>query len=1293
MNATLDPALRKRLGNAVRAARRVAEDGAHGALGALAVDAERPHGSMTEYERTLRRKLRAHGRQLGDQRNGLTSEQEIGRLAHEVAYEHWHRMLFARFLAENGLLIEPELRVAVSLEECGELAREGLGANGWEVAEAFASRMLPEIFRPDDPVLAVTLAPETRQNLEKLVADLPIAVFTATDSLGWTYQFWQTDRKDEVNRSEVKIGADELPAVTQLFTEPYMVRFLFHNTVGAWRAGRMLAKRPELAREAAEEAELAEAVRIAPPEGVGGYDFEYLRFVREPTATEYGGPPVSGPFEEEGQDGEPVGAEVPRNAGSLLAGEQGSQAVRPEGPWRPAAGTFEGWPDRAADLRVLDPCCGSGHFLVEALELFARLRIEEEGLAVEAAVTAVLRENLFGLEIDPRCTQIAAFNLALAAWKMVGRPIDLPPLQIACSGLGPSASKEEWLRLAEGRQDLEGALGKLYELFRDAPTLGSLIDPASLGRGLFQADYETAEKLLFRAVDRERDEEDFERAVAAQGMAAAAKLLAAPYDLVITNVPYLARGKQAARLQELADASHPDAKKDIATMFVSRMLGWLGESGAQAVVVPQNWLFLTSYRKLRERLLRERTWRLVARLGPGAFETISGHVVNVALTVLSAEKPDRDWRMAGIDVSAQRGETPIPAREKARLLRNQDGGLPDCSLGPSVDPGPGAQGVCLPGWQRDSESPKTPVTLVGQAAQRANPKSIVQTQVSRAGDLFGDYVGVRGGITSGDAPKFRRVFWEVVAGAGSMWALQQSTMKETSLFGGRSLCLLWEEASGELASRTGGGGATIAGRHVWGRDGVAITYTGSCSGTLYCGEIFENVVCVAVPEKADDLPAVWAFCESQALFRAVRRKNQKLSVDVRYFETADFDISRWRKVAARTYSAGLPEPYSDDPTQWLFHGHPCGSVVWDQDAKWTAHGPLRTDASVLQIGVARLLGYRWPAESDPEMRLAAEAREWVRRCEELHEFADEDGIVCLNAAAGEPPAADRLRLLLAAAYGEEWSQSKEQELLAAAASATNRKTPAASLEVWLRDHFFAVHVKLFHNRPFIWHLWDGRKDGFHALVNCHRLCGPDGEGRRTLQALAYRHLGEWIARQRAAQAANEEGADARLAAAQDLQGQLERILEGEPPCDIFVRWRPLHEQPVGWEPNLDDGVRLNIRPFMRAELQSGGRKGAGILRVKPNVKWGKDRGKEPRKLRPREDFPWFWSCPGQGSEAERTDYAAPPEAAYDGSRWNDLHYTGAAKEASRRAVARPKERLMAMPGGAGVAGFTEGGDS
>ena len=1182
----LKPELRRQLEKAVRSARAEGEAGALAALGALAVSATRPHESMSADECGVRRRLRAHGRQLGDARDRESGAQEIGRLAHEVAYEHWHRMLFARFLAENGLLVEPRSKVSVSLDECAELAREAGATNGWQVAEAFAAEMLPQIFRPDDSALAVTLAPETRQRLERLVEDLPAGVFTASDALGWTYQFWQADRKDEVNRSGAKIGADELPAVTQLFTENYMGRFLFHNTIGAWRAAKLLAERPELAEGAASDGELAEAVRIEPRSGLDGYDFEYLRFVREPS------------------------------------GDDGEDTVEDStGPWRPAAGGYRRWPRRTADLRVLDPCCGSGHFLVEGLDLLARLRMEEEGLGAEEAVGAVLRDNLFGLEIDQRCTQIAAFNLALAAWKMVGRPVELPPLQVACTGLSVGASKSEWLKLAEGEQALEGALDRLHDLFAQASVLGSLIDPGSVEKGLYQADYATAESALSRAIAQEDvDDEVRERAVAAQGMSRAARLLAGEYDVVITNVPYLARRKQAASLQVSALKDHLDAKADLSTIFVSRILRWLGTGGVQAVVAPQNWLFLTSYKKFRERLLAERTWRFVARLGEHAFESTTAAGAFAAMTVLSAERPADDWLMAGIDVSAPRGETPILAREKARLLRHEQ------------------------------------LHLVPQLESLSSADSRLTLEALPDVDLLKAVASAPQGMSAGDYARFRLCHWEMPRDAA--WRFFQRPPVSEAHYSGREHVFFWGvDGMVHRANPM----AYVKGEHVWGRQGVVVGVMSALRTTLYDGDLFDISCVPIVPELPEHVAPAWSFCRSDDYRKAIRRVDPKLNVTNATLAKVPFDLERWSVVAGQEYPNGLPEPYSDDPTQWLFHGHPCGCVVWDEDTKRTALGAPRVDASVLHVAVARLLGYRWPAELDPEMRLAAESREWVERCQELHGFADADGIVCLRAATGELPAADRLRALLSAAHGEEWSAGKESQLLFAA---SNGKRPPGSLNEWLRDRFFAEHCKLFHNRPFIWHVWDGRKDGFHALVNCHRLCGPGGEGRRTLEALAYRHLGEWIDHQRAAQSEGEEGADARLAAALDLQQQLELILKGEPPHDLFIRWRPLREQPAGWTPNLDDGVRLNIRPFMRAELQSGGRKGAGILRVRPNIKWGMDRGKEPQSLRPREDFPWFYSCPGLGPEVDRTDYGASSEAAYDGNRWNDLHYTRAAKEAA-----------------------------
>ena len=131
--------------------------------------------------------------------------------------------------------------------------------------------------------------------------------------------------------------------------------------------------------------------------------------------------------------------------------------------WHPAPGSFDAWPEHPGDLKILDPCCGSGHFLVVALSMLVPMRIALEGLNATKAVDAVLRDNLYGLELDPRCVEIAAFALALAAWTYPGtegyRP--LPELNLACSGLAPNTAKEQWIALSEtgrsGRRDAGGA--------------------------------------------------------------------------------------------------------------------------------------------------------------------------------------------------------------------------------------------------------------------------------------------------------------------------------------------------------------------------------------------------------------------------------------------------------------------------------------------------------------------------------------------------------------------------------------------------------------------------------------------------------------------------------------------------------------------------------------------------------------------------------------------------------------------------------------------------------------------
>ncbi|MBU4274028.1 MAG: SAM-dependent DNA methyltransferase [Planctomycetes bacterium] len=1123
-NQPLAKSLRSQLENTVKAARDVAEKGARAALAQIAVGEAKAPDYLTEDLKALRRRLRAHGRALGDAK-ASDDTQGLQHLVWETAYEHWHRMLFARFLAENGLLLwEPG--AAVSLDDCEALAQEAdpamnLGAKTkWELAGKLAARMLPQVFKPQSPVFELAFAPEHQRELERLLAGLPPEVFKASDSLGWVYQFWQAKRKDEVNASEVKIGADELPAVTQLFTEPYMVDFLLHNSLGAWWVTRHAGKTCPV-------------------------PLSYLRTL---------------------EDG------------------------------APAAGQFEGWPDRLEDIKLLDPCCGSGHFLVAAFLLLVPMRMTAEGLSAMDAVDAVLVDNLHGLELDARCVEIAVFALALTAWRFpdengdpLGVRADMPAPQVACCGLKVAAKPEDWMALvpddASNGAYLRQELRLLHASFAQAPLLGSLLDPArSLKNDLATSSFDTLRDLLGRALATERpatlwgqaselQDDSWDLALTAKGLLDAARLLDGRYHLVVTNVPYLARSKQSDSLKHYCESHYPEAKNDLANVFLERCLELCLDQGAGVVqiVSPQSWLTQPGYKKQRNELLRSRTITMVSTLGPGAFETISGHVVNVALTTVQTRAPGHRHALTGLDVSASATPT-----MKAEALRNQ------------------------------------PCQSESQADLRASADARIILGLAQASSLLAERSRSIQGLATSDDAQFTLCFWELQL-ISNGWLGMRGTVPETQSFGGCERLLHWEEGQGRyqrhaLALKAEGRlGGWKSGTEARGKRGVLVSQMSAIPVTLYTGEFFDHNACVLVPNDEKDLAAIWCFASSTKFAEEIRRIDKSLKPSNNTITKIPFDLAEWSAEASVRYPFGLPAPYSDDPTQWLFHGHP-------QPA---------TDP--LQVAVARLAGYRWPAETDTAMELADEARTWIAHCDQLTEHTDDDGIVCLPSVRGEAPAHDRLLKLLIAAWESvqpgSWKPAVLDKLLA------DSDCAGKGLDVWLRDKFFEQHAKRFQHRPFIWHVWDGLKDGFAALVNYHQL------DHKKLERLIHTYLGDWIRQQEAGLREGIDGAQNRLAAAQDLKRRLELILEGEPPYDIFVRWKTLAEQPVGWKPDLNDGVRLNIRPFMTAEVLRHNKK------PKLNVTWDKDRGKDV------ESAPWF--------------------TVFEGDRINDHHLTLAEKLAAR----------------------------
>ena len=1024
----MERSLRTVLEKAVVAARSKAEQAAMTALKTLAVDKSQPFASHTKDQRLLRNELRAKARQLG----GGSQSVGFSLLAEEVAYQQWHMMLFARFLAENKLLIRPSSGVAVTLEECHELAQaEGLSSR-WQLATRYAGHMLPGIFGVEDPSVRVPFTPEGKRALENILAGLPSVIFTSDDGLGWVYQFWQSKRKKEVSASGSKIETLDLAAYSQLFTEDYMVRFLLENSLGAWWAARH-------------------------PDSALVRDFGYLRF---------------------------------RGDGS------------------PAAGTFSSWPQRAAELTVLDPCCGSGHFLVAAFGMIHRMRMEEEGLDSAEAAVAVVRENLSGLEIDPRCVQIAAFALAMAAWKVSGYR-ELPVPNIACSGIAVSEQLDGWIKLARDDTNMRQTLERLHGTFVNAPHLGSLINPADapVRERMFAPDFDRVAPLLEGALAREKADDPVASVFgnSALGVTRAADLLARQYTLVATNVPYLTRNKHGELVKQFLDAHYPTSKADIATAFIERTVSFCQEGGTCALVTPQNWLFLGSYMTMRQGLLSKQTLRVAIKMGEHAFASRAAAGAFTALLIVDRLAPSPSTAFAGLDVS----DRPEPDAKAARMC-------------------------------------EATLKVISQLSQLKGPDSRITfvdlTALQRLERFADSYQGIK----TGDDGRFKRMFWEVPL-PSTRWRYYQSTVNKTREFGGLEYVINWSHKGQDLARLQGLG--------AWAKSGVAVSLMRELRSALYIEQPFDSNMAAVIPKNPEDLPAIWAFCSSPEFNKTVRQIDSKVNVTNATLLKVPFDLERWQSIAEKRWGGKVPKPHSDDPTQWPFMGNPAGST------------------SPLHVAVARLLAYHWPQQD----------------VDGLSHLAIHHGVLTLSPSAGQEPASELLHRVLSVAYGREWSAELQTALLRQSGFADR------GLDAWLRDGFFMDHCKLFGQRPFIWHVWDGQRDGFSALVNYHKLDFAN------LNKLIYTYLGEWIRIQRAAQEFGTPGSDARLSAALQLQKELEKIRDGEDPYDIYVRWKPVHKQPIGWNPDLDDGIRLNIRPFVVA----------GVLRRRVNLNWNKDRGRNP----------------------------------------------------------------------------------
>ena len=286
------------------------------------------------------------------------------------------------------------------------------------------------------------------------------------------------------------------------------------------------------------------------------------------------------------------------------------------------------------DIKVCDPACGSGHMLTYAFDLLYAM-YEEEGYDPAEIPEKILTHNLFGIELDERAGELAAFALTMKARARQRRFFNkgvAPNITVLEKVIFSSEELDEYMGFV-GRDLFTYGLRETLQQFSEVDNFGSLIVPkvANVADVLATLESKDMSSNLFLA-------ETHKKVLTVLRMADA---LSPRYAVVVANPPYMGGKGMNPRLSTWAKENFPSSKSDLFAMFIERNLDLTVKGGAVAMITMQSWMFLSSFESLRSRILNQHTILSMAHLGARAFDSIGGEVVSTTAFVLeNAHKPD-----------------------------------------------------------------------------------------------------------------------------------------------------------------------------------------------------------------------------------------------------------------------------------------------------------------------------------------------------------------------------------------------------------------------------------------------------------------------------------------------------------------------------------------------------------------------------------------------------------------------------------------------------------------------------
>jgi len=975
--------------------------------------------------------------------------------------------------------------------------------------------------------------------IEQMISQIPEDNWQdAVQIIGWLYQYYNSEKKDDVFaalKKNVKITKENIPAATQLFTPDWIVRYMVENSLGRlWVEGHPDAK----------------AQLLPTPEEQAAYTAGN----RDPEDTKWHY------YLEEAQQEPQVQAQLSeiRKQYADLIPEQ---------------------------IKVIDPCCGSGHILAYLFDVLMQI-YENYGYTPRDAVTSILQNNLYGLDIDDRAAQLAYFAVMMKA-RRYDRRFFSHTTQPHVYAIEESnrIEKPDVEYFCNGKLELKDAMHTILTQLHDAKEYGSILT-------ITPQDWDA----LYARFDEVADESSFHRESIRKkllSLVQVAQTLAQKYDVVVTNPPYMGSSGMGAKLAEYVKKNYPDSKSDLFAVFIEVCSRMAKQNGHQAMITQHAWMFLSSFEKLREKMMLTETISM-AHLGARAFEEIGGEVVQTTAFVRCANHVEgyKGTYCRLIEPTSQQGKEEMFLAGQKRYTANQD------------------------------DFAKIPGASVAYWVS----KKLYSTFRN---SLLYDYTISDGQNKTGDNAKFVREFWEVRnsnVGKGKKWLFYAKGGGYRKWYGNLSEVVNWSEEAREFYKNDKI--CRIIPEYLWYKAGITWSLiSNNPSFRLLPEEATFDVGGSSIFLKDNsNIEFVLGLLNSKVFSYVQKIVNPTINIQVKDIRVMPFVKKNENEITglAEECSFLSKEDWDSFETSWDFTRHPfikaitkypnmmdIGNIylaecydIWageceerfeklkaneeelnrifidiyglqdeltpeveDKDVTVRKADLGRDVRSFISYAVGCMFGRYSPTYDG----LAYAGGTWDDGKYNIYK-PDADGIIPIcDDEYFEDDMMGRFVEFVRVVYGD---SSLEDNLRFIANALGGKGQPKEVIRNYLLNDFYADHCKIYQKRPIYWLFDSGKKNGFKCLIYLHRY-QPD-----TIARIRTDYVHEQQARYRTA----IEGLEKQVAAATStservkLTKQLNKVQAQDAELHQYEeKVHALADQMI--KIDLDDGVKHNYEIF------------------------------------------------------------------------------------------------------------------